>query len=307
MRKKYYFGIAGCSIIVAFFILWHGFTISPSFTQIPVTFTSFDTPLLASEIEETKYLLKFDLGSKFQLSLNKDILASITDKKPYCVAKWRDIKGNFYESPSYLVPKIRVGDLILTEVIVKQEDDIYVTHTTLWKDSKDERKFENKDAGTLGRPLLEKTNLLLDFSNSKIIACNTKQKLKEMGFLLDEMAQVPIETDAKGIIVKVNTDAGTLKLVLDTGATITLIRSSLLQAQACKRDERGFLTFVTSRFVMGKKDFGRKNLFLYDITPELHEIDGILGMDFLKNHVIYIDYPNKVIYVGDRQPSSFSP
>lgn len=263
---------------------------------VPITFTLSGTPALLATIEDNECLLELDLGSKFQLSLKKSILDGINDKKAHKMAHWKDAKGDSYESPSYLIPNVSIGDLVLADVIARQESDIYRQNTTLWNDQ-DKKDVQIILLGSIGRPLLEKTNLLLDFPHSKMIACNSKYKLKRLGIYLENMTKIPFEGGERGIIIKTDTDAGILRLGLDTGATITLIRSSRLHDQKCTIDEHGFSTYTTSKLSIGNADFGSKDLFLYDITSELHEIDGVLGMDFLKDHVIYIDYQEKMIYI----------
>ena len=41
------------------------------------------------------------------------------------------------------------------------------------------------------------------------------------------------------------------------------------------------------------------DLYIYDLIPQFGEINGILDMNFLKDHVVYIDYKDKFIYIGD--------
>lgn len=60
------------------------------------------------------------------------------------------------------------------------------------------------------------------------------------------------------------------------------------KGQTHAKDSRGFQVFTTQKFFIGDKEFGAKDLFLYDIAPELKEIDGMLGMDFLEKHIVYI-------------------
>lgn len=302
MKRIFCLAIASIFISV-FFIFLLPFNAQPQ--PISIMFTSFGCPAVLTTIEGKTYLLQLDLGSKFPLSLSKDILESINEKKHHGAAQWRDAKGNFYESPSYLIPSIKIGDLVLTDLVTRQENEAYRANTTLWNDNKEQKNFPNKQMGSLGRPLLEKTNILLDFQNSQMIPCNNKQQLQKMGFYLNRMVKVPFEQGEKGIIIiNVETDTGILRLGLDTGATITLIRPSRVQDQKCTIDARGFCAFTTQKFSIGNNNFGSKNLFLYDFTPELLDIDGILGMDFLKNHIIYIDYKNKMIYVGDPKSST---
>jgi len=296
-RKKYYF-LASLVIFLSLIALLF-FKIPSHRIRIPIIFTSSGTPAILATIEEKSYLLQLDLGSKFLLTLEKEILENIRDKKSTELAQWRDAKGDFYESPSYIISQVKIENILLKNVKVNQENSNFRANTTLWDDHPQGSVSTNRYLGNLGRPLLEKTNLLLDFRNSTMIACSNEKYLKKEGFFLDKMVSIPFNGGTKGIIIKADTDAGTLRLALDTGATVTFVRASCLKDQKCTKEKRGFLTFTSQKFLIGNKDFGSTNLFLFDITPELTEIDGILGMDFLKNHVVYIDYKNKVLYFGE--------
>ena len=303
MRRIVYLTIA-CIICISFFFIFI-FPFNGQPRPIPIILTSFGCPAILTTIEEKTYLLQLDLGSKFPLSLSKDVLESISEKRIHGVARWQDAKGNFYESPSYLIPRVKIGDFVLTSLVTRQENEAYRFNTTLWNDNKEEKNLPQKQVGSLGRSLLEKTNVLLDFKNSKMILCSNKRQLQKMGFYLNRMIQVSFEQGEKGIIIiNAETEAGTLRLGLDTGATITLIRTSRVQNQKCTIDARGFSIFSSRKFSIGDNDFGSKNLFLYDFTPELLDIDGVLGMDFLKNHTIYIDYENKMIYIENPKIST---
>jgi hypothetical protein len=296
--KKKFCTIAAYLFIPILFIIAYFLFVQSQFICIPVAFTPSGMPMLKVMIEENVYFLQFDLGSKFPLSLRKDVLETINIKKNSGIAKWRDIKGNFYEEPSYSIPYVKIENLVLRDMIVRQESEAFRNNAILWEDKNNQQNVR-KHVGCVGRPILEKTNLLLDLKNAKIIACNHKRQLRKMGFLLNDTVKVSFEEGTKGIIVNFDTDVGILRLGLDTGSTITLVRANRLQDEKCAKDERGFYFFTTQRFSIGNKNFGTKHLFLYDITSDLKEIDGMLGMDFLKKHVIYIDYKDKCIYIED--------
>src|ERR1700728_2782281 len=106
--KSKFFLLAGCVLIpvIFFCIFWR----QPHLVFIPVTFTSSGIPMLDASIEGKTYPLQFDLGSKFPLSLKKNVLDAINDKKSFGMAKWQDVKGNFYEEPSYYIPCVKIGN-----------------------------------------------------------------------------------------------------------------------------------------------------------------------------------------------------
>lgn len=255
-------------------------------------------PAVVVHIENKPYLLKIDLGSKFALSLQDSVFEAITNKKLDEIAKWRDAKGNFYEAPSYRLPIVKMGNLVLKNILAKKESEEYRANTTLWSDKDPSKVYGNEPIGSLGRPLLEKTNLLFDFQNLQLTACKNLRGLKDV--CIDQMTSIPFELDAKGIFLMAKTDVGELRMLLDTGATISLAAAARLQDQECATGSRGFKAYTTQQFQIGGHDFGAKNLLLYDFSPEL-QADGAIGMDFLDHRIMYVDYQSKMIYLSDKK------
>lgn len=266
--------------------------------NIPIRFGSAGIPLLEVEIQDKKYSIEMDLGSKFQLSLNREIINQL-NKKPYGTLVRKDIKGRAYEVSTYRIRSVQIEDISFSNVKIGEENDDFIGNATFWVNPDRDPKDFDRGFGTIGRPLLTKRNLLLDFQRSLFFMTNDQKKLKKEGYELEELEKIPLETGKRGAILLVTTDFGKLRLVIDTGSTASLVRTSFLPREQSIAGKKYDLPFVTtSEFVIGKKDFGPMNLCLMDITPELHEFDGILGMDFLKRHIIYLDYAKKTAYFG---------
>lgn len=290
-RKRYGFLVAVFALLL---ILFLNKIVKPTFVPIPITFTPAGTPVFTVTIEEKEYAVVLDLGSKFLLSLDPLVVSALTKKQQQGSAEWRDAKGNFYASASYLIPQIKLGTLGLKNLIAKEEDARCNENGVLWGSA---QTRASSTLGKIGRPLLEKTNLLLDFPHAMIFICNTLKTLQEKGYKPEEMTKVPFEAGPKGMILIAETDAGPLRLVLDTGSSLTLIRTSRLKGQKVDAESQKVPFCTTSTFLLGNRDFGSKELFLFDITDELQEIDGVLGMDFLEKYPIYIDYKNHHLYI----------
>jgi hypothetical protein len=306
MRKKnlIYSVIGGVFLIVVIYSSFRGVLSKSYHQQIAVKFSPSNCPIIEVAIEGNLYPIVVDLGSKFQFTLNQDVLATI-HKQEMGTVQWKDIRGSSYEAPSHILPKINIGDLVLTNIVTREDPKDFISNVILWDDTPNRKEVLNKKVGTLGRPLLEKFNLLLDFQNSRIIVSNDLKKLGQAGFDIESMAKVPME-NGRGIIFNVNTDLGIKKFDLDTGATINVVRASLLENKECKRGPHGLDTFTTSKFIVDKTDFGKVTLHLLDVTPELHELDGCIGMRFLKDHVVYIDYQHKILYIGKPNEENFT-
>jgi len=265
---------------------------------IPVKLSIGGIPLIKIEIQNQKYLLEMDLGSKFQLTLSKDALNRLSKKESSRLLS-RDMHGNKYEALSYKIPLIKVADFSFADVIVREQSEDFILNTTYWMDmSRSDDPFEDR-TGTIGRGLLEQRNLLLDFCNRVIFISNHLKRLKEAGYRLEEFKKCSFRFGRTGIILPIHTDFGKVRFSLDTGSTISFIRSSFVQNRVTEKKKHGLPFIATRTFEIADKDFGNMDLYLQSITPELTEIDGILGMDFLKNHVVYIDYKNKVLYFGE--------
>jgi hypothetical protein len=255
------------------------------YARMFVTFGPTNVPCTEVNIQGKSYSVLVNLGSIVPLTLNKDVLSSIK-KKPFGTMQFLNLNGNKIEYPTFVIPEIKIGDLTFTDVIVAERNEEWIT---------------GERAGEIGMPLLKKNNLMLDLPHSTIIACNSEDKLKKMGYILKDMTQVPFEMveRAGGVIVHVSTDVGIVKLALCTGSTLSLIRSTLVKENETQRDEQG-TKFVSSTFVIGGKNWGYKELYLQDFPSNMQEVNGFIGMDFLDEHIVYIDFKNKTVYFRDR-------
>ncbi|MES2344658.1 MAG: hypothetical protein V4494_01785 [Chlamydiota bacterium] len=267
---------------------------------VPMKMSRAKTPSIDVEIQGVKFLLDVDYGSKFQLTLSEEILDCL-DKQPVGVLVGRDGKGNSYDSNAYLISKVVVGNSVFSNVVVKQLDEGFIKNTTLYTNMSDLELVNDKN-GVIGRGILEKMSLLLDFHNLFILESNNLDVLIKRGFFPEKYLVVPFNTGRTGLLLNIDTDIGQIRLSLDTGSTVSLLRASRVVegTDACK-SQYGMPIFTSEKFVIAGKDFGRSDLYLYDITSELHEIDGVLGMNFLEGRILYIDYPNKMIYIGDAE------
>ena len=241
-----------------------------------------------------------DLGANFSLSLDEDLLEKINTQISDPVKTW-DWKGNVYKYPSYLISKVNLCGLEWKNVTVKGTNRQFHESAAIWSD--DPHKVKIKEfKGTIGVPLLEKTNLCLDLDREAIFSCNSLKTLQKKGICPQDMIQIPFSLIKGHIFVLAETDVGQLNLMIDTGCTISTIKSSLNKEFSQKTDRRG-LSFITSSYLkFSENNFGEIDFYLLDLDPGFAEIDGVLGMNFLEKYIIYIDYPNKFLYIENPNP-----
>ena len=251
------------------------------YQEIAVTYNSSETPLVEVSINGTTYSLPLDLGSRFPLTLNKEVLEHIP-KTLNGTTQLQDINGNLHEVPMYVLQDLKIGGLKLNNVVAVEE--------------KSNSKLQ--ELGSFGRPLLQRFNLLLDFKNSKIIVSNNISRLKKSGYEIDKMVKLPLE-DSRRITLEAHTNLGTGKFDLDTGATVNFLKASLILNDKRSKEYPKTKTFTFPKFFIGDRDFGKVTLHLFNSTYDYSESVGCLGMSFLKEHIVYIDCTNKFVYVGE--------
>lgn len=283
------FFIFGCA---SFFYL---FGVNSHCKFISVTFDSFRLPVIEMEIEGKPYPLVIDLGSSAQLSLDTEVLEKI-NKKKWCESYFLDYKGIHYKTPNYLLPSVKLGETLLYEVMSEERNENFFNNTIIISSTEKSDNTPTEEKGTIGWPLLKRKNLLLDFPRSRIAIVDSA---KQIDHLLKDMLKVPFKITKSGVTITVETDIGEMRLVLDTGASFICIRSSQYDGDNRKKDSRGREYFSTSQFEIEGKNFGRESLYLLDITPKMKELDGCLGMDFLKYHTVYIDFRKNLLYISD--------
>ncbi len=249
---------------------------SPKVSHLFVELDADGSPFTRTAIQGIPCRLEINFGSKYPLALSKQLLTQL-EKTEAGTTTLRNVKGDETECLTFYIKELKVGELKFKNILVLEK-----------KISLDEQY------GSMGQPLLSQQNLLLDFKNSAIVACNDKKVLPSLGYRLEEMTKIPFELGRTGIILSCKTDLGIKKLDLTTAANLSCLRQPAEQSEPPP-------TLTTSQLVIGGKDFGPQVLRFVYITPKLDEIDGFLGMDFLRRHVTYIDFENGLVYIRERE------
>lgn len=248
------------------------------------------------EMENQILPIGIDLGASQDLFINLDMVA--LNKQPHGTERWMDVQGGKHCSPYYTLKQVKLQSLIFNKakVIGKQSNDLPILWSNLSKEEKASFPISN---GSMGRGLLVKKNWLFDLSKSIIIASNSHKKLKSDGYDLATFIKVPIVVSGNGVELEINTDIGKLNLVLDTGASYTLIRDTILPTEQCKSIKHGFPMLTSQKFIIGGYNFGDQNLHFFSISddPKLSHLVGLLGMDFFKAHILYLDFQNSTLYI----------
>lgn len=304
MKRKWFFlliivlSLCGASIFIAQ-------NADPDIV-LPVKLKCTAKPIVELSIQNNRVGLLVDLGLEDHMILDKQVLVMIK-KQPIGIFNYCDFLGNNYESSCYSISNIKVGNRMLNNVIVHETNDELASHAILgsgatrsmpgvFKSCNPRLSCQGSVGVSFFTKLFDGYNILLDFLNLRLILC---KKWPSKYLLHQKMTKVPFQIGESGIIFLADTDLGRKAFCLDTGCTQTVLRSSLFKGRSCSTNWAGIPFLTTSKFMIGGKDFGRMDLSACKLDKNLHRIDGVLGMEFMLTHAVYIDFEHHQLYISE--------
>lgn len=282
--------------LVALFV-WQIYPSNVRLAKLPVIFTDAGVPVVEVKIAKKTFPVIVDLGSKLELSLAQEVLKGIPHKL-HATENISNFRGTQFKRTTYKIPSINLGSMPFNNPIVvgrpAKDEQEYV----IWQSSQAES--ERVPCGALGRGLLKETNLLIDMKHSQLIVTSRKELLKAEGYELESFTKVPFTLDAKGLIIDLDTDFGKKRFLVDTGFTLTMMHKYLFPKGSSQAKKKYNLPVISSEhFSIGGKEYGSKEIYFLEMAKDLQVFDGVLGMDFISKHVMYIDFSELQIYIGD--------
>lgn len=285
LRKLY--GKWSVALVLLFSGLGYWFFWSSSdYFCIPVKIDDYwGCPILQMEIGKKTYQVQLNLG--FDLSsLNRRDLREL--EKRYCgIYSAIDALGNKHDRSSYEVLGAKLKGFKVPKIEIHEELPEVIA-------SGDPEKISS--CGHLGRGAFNGENYLLDFASSRIIICKNFKDLVKLGFDLKSFVEVPFKVNTAGICFRVETDIGEKTLFLDTNSQCCL-RFPREKETLSIDNSRSLPAWSSQKFALNGHEFGPRKFVLFEISPLLDMIDGSLGMDFLKQHAIYIDSEKSIAYI----------
>jgi len=285
------------SLLITLFI-WGPFQQKKDFLRIPIIFIK-EKPCISVNFEGASYLFLLDSGSFDCFSTHKkEIIENIRNKTTLDPVTWFDIKGNQYSSPSFLINKVDIETLQISNATIQEESIEFISNGShLSPDKGAKKEVLEKISGRIGIEALKCLDYwLIDFSRSAIFAIRNLDKLKNNPhFSLDGFTEVKLEDNPKHILISVETDFGIKKFILDTGASHSVVAPP-------SKNHSNYETVKTNRFIIGGYDFGQTELYLFH-PEENFSCDGFLGRDFLSKYPIYLDFKKNRVFIQNTDAS----
>ena len=258
-------------------------------------------PCFDVEIGQKKVVFGLDLGLDADLSATKELTQNIKDKSFVKTVSMNGIRGGIYEENIYQVPSFKIGRLTTHNRFLNEENAAWEQESTIIH-KKDPNVLH--PPGRMGWRLFLGITVFLDLKNGKMILAASIEDFFKKKHSLEGFTKTAFLIDHGFIEFIGQTPQGPLRCILDSGCTSNLIHGENLNDEPLAKlitDESRFIQ--VDLFSIGGYNCGPITFRPIPIqfqTP----VNVILGMEFLLNHQVFIDFPHQEIYFSSSEEVS---
>lgn len=252
-------------------------------------------PLINLQIADQKHTLMLDTGSSEGLHLYADALAKLLANPkikatPQATRRLMDITGNKNHVSAWIIHQLLINNIPFAKVEVV--NFIAWGATTGNKLPTDE---------VLGLGLFRHRLLLIDLIHHRL------QLLSHLPAHLARWSAYPIIQSTAGLRIKAYLGHTPLQLIIDTAASHSLLFADHLPTglplAGCRMIEphaNDSDCQTTTLSLIDKQGQQRDNVAIVaaDITPNTLDFDGLLGINFMRNHLIILDMQRQMLYIS---------
>ena len=246
---------------------------------------------IQAKINDSPYLFEIDTGSAQDLQMHKSLLDIIETKEFFKLSEWRDVNCKSYKTPVFILDKIEFEQFSIQRPSVREEPYEF---SSIGEDSSSILGID----GRVGIPVFRAGKFwVFDFPNSClwwIKGFETAKKHKEI--VLDNyiVADIlPVESLKRShLVIWVETDFGKKKFAIDTCSEMSVLSPDDKKVIPPQKS-------ISKKFKIGTHDYGKQELTLFRIFDEkFSSFDGILGIDFLKNKRVILNFETNQIFIS---------
>ncbi|WP_334328062.1 hypothetical protein [Gilliamella apicola] len=249
----------------------------------------YNLPLIMINYQGEKIQMILDTGSNIALHLPMDLINKIPNKMENSEKiRSTDLSGSVTELRSFIIDKLVLNSFTFNKVQVVEYKDwgLYIS-----SDQTNNSEDTNEDKPVIGLGLFDDYVLTINYPESNItisddIATN----------LTPQWIAIPFDLNGEGLVVNLSDGIKNYKMVLDTGATVSLIKQQSLSPKSItiSDPEDDFKTIS-----LDVNNVANDNVLpiIIDSFPNEFQADGLLGADFLSKNRVKIDFKNKQMWI----------
>ena len=249
----------------------------------------YNLPSIMINYQGEKIQMILDTGSNIALHLPMDLINKIPNKMENSEKiRSTDLSGNVTELRSFIIDKLVLNSFTFNNVQVVEYKDwgLYIS-----SDQTNNSEDTNEDKPVIGLGLFDDYVLTINYPESNItisddIATN----------LTPQWIAIPFDLNGEGLVVNLSDGIKNYKMVLDTGATVSLIKQQSLSPKSITISDPEDDFKAISLDVNNVANDSVLPIII-DSFPNEFQSDGLLGADFLSKNRVKIDFKNKQMWI----------
>ncbi|OTQ48911.1 hypothetical protein [Gilliamella apis] len=250
----------------------------------------YNLPLIMMDFQGEQIAMTLDTGSKIALHLPMDLINKIPNKTENSEKiSSIDLSGGVTELKSFIVNKLELNSFTFNKVQVVEYKDwgLVISSDPTIDDSED----TDEDKPVIGLGLFDGNVLTINYPESNItISDDTSTDLNP------NWVAIPFDLNDEGLVVTLSDGIKNYKMVLDTGATVSLIKQQSLSPESIKISDPED-DFKSISLDVNNVANDSVLPIIIDSFPNEFQSDGLLGADFLSKNRVKIDFKNKQMWI----------
>lgn len=257
--------------------------------ELPLSFDSHGLPLVELKINSQKITALLDLGSSSGLhlpiaTLNKISNSQYTGEK----RKSLDLTGIVREEKIFMISSLNIKCMTFTNITGVE---LKPWGLSIGKEDNNQKE----EQAVIGRGIFDGRKISIEFENKKLIIKDVDRKIKTN----NKSNRISFVMNKEGITIPVLTENFSYQMVLDTGASVSIIvANKVKKGEKIKPCEMDLGPDMKCRQIDSKLNiYG----LVFKSQPLLIPIDqrfkvgGLLGRDFFKQFVVELNFMNNTI------------
>lgn len=265
---------------------------SAYFVSVPVAeFSASQIPCINIKVEGKMLLTTLDLGFRGYVAIAQDRVKDIVSKTLLGEKTMYGIRGKAYNKKLYRIPEIQIGAVTFSSLILQEDSPEFLNDATFLQN--ETTIASPQEPGRVGWKLFCHTCLFIDAQNSVIAFCDCIETLKKEGYAIEAFVKTPLILERGLVEFDCLTPKGLLRCMLDTGATWNVLNEEIEEIDKALWTPKNVVELPF--FYIEDIDFGPIAFHRMPIQVPI-KIDAILGMEFIKSHLIFLDFEGKSVY-----------
>ena len=249
----------------------------------------YNLPLIMINYQGEKIQMILDTGSNIALHLPMDLINKIPNKMENSEKiRSTDLSGSVTELRSFIIDKLVLNSFTFNKVQVVEYKDwgLYIS-----SDQTNNSENTNEDKPVIGLGLFDDYVLTINYPESNITISNDIST-----YLNPNWIAIPFDLNDEGLVVKLSDGIKNYRMVLDTGATVSIIKEESLSPFTSKLTvpENNF-RYISLEMKGIASD--KVKAIIIDSLPDEFQSDGLLGTDFFSKNRVKIDFRNKKMWI----------